>query len=82
MKKIVLVLMLLAGICTTALAHNKVVVIPLGGDEHYVYWQGDWTTAKAYKKGDAVYIDGSSYLCIRAHTSSATNYPPYETNWE
>ena len=82
MKKIVLILMLLAGICTTALAHNKVVVIPLGGDEHYVYWQGDWATDKAYKKGDAVYIDGSSYLCIKAHTSSPTDYPPYVNYWE
>ena len=82
MKKILLILLLLACTCTTALAHNKVVVIPLGGDEHYVYWQGDWATDKAYKKGDAVYIDGSSYLCIKAHTSSPTDYPPYVNYWE
>ena len=82
MKKILLILLLLGFTCTTSNAHNKVVVIPLGGDDHYMYWQGDWAEGKSYKQGDGVQIDGSSYVCIKGHISSSTNYPPYETLWE
>jgi len=61
-------------LASSVLAANRVVVIPLGDDEHYMYWQGDWVADKAYKKGDTVYMDGSSYLCIEPHISSPTDY--------
>jgi len=47
-------------------------------------WKGDWTTTTAYNKDDVVYYSGSSYVCIRQHTSSSFNteqsyLPPGET---
>jgi len=35
-------------------------------------WQGDWTASTAYNKDDVVHYNGSSYACIRQHTSSTT----------
>ena len=34
-------------------------------------WKGDWTTATAYIKDDVVKFGGSSWVCVRGHTSSA-----------
>ena len=34
-------------------------------------WKGDWTTSTSYQKDDVVGFSGSSYVCIRAHTSSS-----------
>ena len=34
-------------------------------------WKGDWTTATAYIKDDVVKFSGSSWVCVRGHTSSA-----------
>jgi len=39
---------------------------PAGGS---MSWQGQWLTATAYALNDAVYHEGSSYICIEAHTS-------------
>jgi len=64
-----------------AIAENRVVVIPLGGDEHYMYWQGEWKADTAYKVGDAVHMDGSSYMCIAKHISTETNFPPDGNYW-
>ncbi len=80
MRKIVCLGILLA-LCflpVLALAAN-VIVVPLGGANHYMYWQGEWTVDTAYKVGDAVQINGSSYICIDNHTSTSTNSPPVDT---
>lgn len=45
------------------------------GDQGLV-WQGAWTTATAYALDDAVENDGSSYVCISAHTSGDTDDEP------
>ena len=48
-------------------------------------WEGPWTAATAYNKDDVVSYNGSSYICIRQHTASAsfntdqTFTPPGET---
>ena len=33
-------------------------------------WRGNWGTATAYNKDDVVFHRGSTYVCIRQHTSS------------
>ena len=38
-------------------------------------WKGDWTTPTSYIKDDVVKFGGSSWVCVRGHTSSA-----FETN--
>jgi hypothetical protein len=47
-------------------------------------WKGAWTTATAYIKDDVVKFGGSSWVCVRGHTSSAfaTNqtYVPPESS--
>jgi len=61
---------------------TRVVVIPLGGDKHYMYWQGEWTDKTSYKTGDGVHINGSSYICITPHTSlEFDNSPPDVSYW-
>ena len=39
-------------------------------------WKGPWVTATAYSPSDIVQINGSSYICVTAHTSGtfATDY--------
>lgn len=37
-------------------------------------WKGDWTTATAYNKDDVVYYAGSTYVCVRQHSSTSFNY--------
>lgn len=44
--------------------------------------KGPWATATAYIVGDIVYLNGSSYSCILAHTSSGSNVPPNATYWQ
>ena len=39
-------------------------------------WQGVWTTATSYAADDAISHNGSSYICIEEHLSSASNEPP------
>ena len=34
-------------------------------------WRGNWTTATSYIKDDVVKFSGSSWVCVRTHTSSA-----------
>ena len=47
-------------------------------------WKGNWTTATSYIKDDVVRFGGSSWVCVRGHTSSAfaTNqtYVPPESS--
>ena len=45
-------------------------------------WQGAWATSTAYKIGDGVQNDGSSYVCIAEHTSGATTEPGTGASWE
>ncbi len=61
---------------STAIAANTVVVVPLGGAKHYMYWQGDWATDVPYKIGDGVQYEGSSYVCVKKHDSSSSDAPP------
>ena len=47
-------------------------------------WKGDWTTSTAYIKDDVIKYGGSSWVCVRAHTSSTfasnqTYIPPSES---
>ena len=65
----------------SAMAADRVVVIPLGGAKHYMYWQGDWAADSIYKVGDAVHMDGSSYMCTAEHMSTADDFPPNATYW-
>src|SRR5689334_5004354 len=39
---------------------------PGGGS---INWMGAWSGATAYVEGDAVSLNGSSYICILAHTN-------------
>lgn len=49
-------------------------------------WEGPWTTSTAYVFKDVVENDGSMYVCILAHTSSANDEPGVGVNeatyWE
>jgi len=83
MKTLLLIIALIVGVLPSSIvvAADKVVVIPLGGDEHYMYWQGEWAAATTYKIGDAVQYDGSSYISTQAHTSTLSNVPP-SASWD
>jgi hypothetical protein len=43
-----------------------------------ITWQGAWSAATAYVVGDAVSLNGSSYICILGHTNHT---PPNATYW-
>jgi hypothetical protein len=43
-----------------------------------IYWQGAWSNGHAYAVGDGVSNNGSSYVCIQAHTN---HEPPNATYW-
>jgi hypothetical protein len=40
-------------------------------------WRGTWSGATSYARSDAVYYNGSSYICVTPHTNSA----PPSANW-
>ena len=61
---------------STAIAADKVVVIPLGGAKNYIYWQGNWSVDTFYKVGDGIQYEGSSYICVDAHQSTVSTSPP------
>lgn len=42
---------------------------------------GAWESGHDYVAGDVVTMAGVAYICILAHTASAENDPPNETNW-
>jgi len=46
------------------------------------YWAGAWAVSTDYTKGQGVENDGSTYVCILAHTSSAIDEPGVGANWE
>ncbi len=45
-------------------------------------WQGAWEVSTSYLVDDAVKNDGSSYICIQEHTSSAGDEPGVGGSWE
>jgi hypothetical protein len=45
-------------------------------------WQGAWAVSIPYSVNDAVEDDGSSYICIQGHTSSAGDEPGTGGDWE
>lgn len=57
-----------------------------GADGVSFTWLGPWTTAADYAADDVVENDGSSYICILGHTSSASDEPGVGVNtatyWE
>ena len=40
-------------------------------DKFKYRWRGDWTTATSYRRDDIVRLNGKSYVCLVAHTSSS-----------
>lgn len=59
---------------------NKVVVIPLFGDEST--WQGPWQVGTVYNTADIIEEGGSSYIAVATHTASLANIPPDADFWE
>lgn len=45
-------------------------------------WEGSWATATAYTKDDLVREDGSSYICLEAHTSGTFSTDLSANLWE
>lgn len=45
-------------------------------------WQGEWTTATLYSALAGVIHEGTAYICIQDHTSSATDEPGVGASWE
>lgn len=41
-------------------------------------WEGTWTSKKTYDPGDCVFLNGSSFVCIKANTNSR----PPSSNWD
>ncbi len=57
----------------------RIVFIPFLGAK--VSWKGDWQSGTGYRKGDAVFYDGSSYYSKTTHTSTANDFPPSPALW-
>ncbi|MFC2009330.1 carbohydrate-binding protein [Chloroflexota bacterium] len=55
---------------------------PRGAAGGSMAWEGSWAFSTAYTVDDAVENDGSSYICIQVHTSSAGNEPGVGASWE
>ncbi|RBP51064.1 hypothetical protein [Arenicella xantha] len=80
MYKLVLVSLVIAVLWSgTTSAHNKVVVIPLGGEESN--WRGEWLVGQTYSKGDVASNDGNSYLALVSHDATESNRPPAASHW-
>ncbi len=59
---------------------TRIAFIPFMGKK--VLWKGDWVAGSAYRQGDAVQFDGSSYYCTQSHVSTATDFPPDPAFWD
>jgi hypothetical protein len=59
------------------LAALQVGGINVDGLNSAVVWRGVWSGATAYVRSDAVYYNGSSYICVTPNTNSA----PPSANW-
>jgi hypothetical protein len=53
-----------------------------GGGSSAIVWKGTWSAATAYAKDDAVYYDGSSYICTTAVGPSVSNPSVDTANWD
>ncbi len=84
--RIILFVICLSVFCisnSTVFAADKIVVIPLGGAKNFMYWQGEWSLAgENYKIGDGVQYEGSSFVCVEAHTSSDSTPPLSSVYWD
>ncbi|WP_417912312.1 carbohydrate-binding protein [Candidatus Electronema sp. TJ] len=58
----------------------ELLVVPVA-KKVAIHWAGPWGEDVDYKQGDGVQHQGSSYLCLQAHTSSAGNVPPAAAYW-
>ncbi|GHA04739.1 hypothetical protein GCM10008090_12720 [Arenicella chitinivorans] len=58
---------------------NKVVVVPLMGEEST--WRGSWQVDTNYSKAEVIEEGGSSYIAVKSHTSSLANMPPDTEYW-
>jgi len=47
----------------------------------FIVWKNQWQSAQSYEKYDAVFHEGSSFICIIGHTSDASNQPPNTATW-
>lgn len=47
-----------------------------------INWRGAWATSTSYAVADGVENNGSSFICISAHTSSAMNEPGVGASWQ
>ena len=47
-------------------------------------WTGDWASGVQYKQRDAVQFNGSSYYCLKDHTSTPSEDPALDPsdNWD
>ena len=52
------------------------------GEASFVVWRGYWQTGVGYAENDYVTHEGSSYMCTVAHTSSTTDEPDMEFDYE
>lgn len=53
--------------------------LKFGKDGKSIKWRGTWGV-RPYSVNDAVYYNGSSYICIREHTDA--HYPTEKVYWE
>ena len=75
------ILLLVTSLAVTA--QNKVVVIPLFGDDAASKWLGQWDAESInYKIGDIVGYDGSSFIALLDHTSQVAQFPGSASNWD
>ena len=44
-------------------------------------WKNSWAAATEYTKDDIVHYEGSTYVCVLGHTSSATTFYDDYGNW-
>lgn len=51
---------------------------PAGNDGLGITWKSTWSGATAYAVNDAVTLNGTSYICVQAHTNQS---PPNATYW-
>lgn len=47
-----------------------------------IVWRGEYSTENPYDINDAVYFEGSSYVCIKAHGASTAQLPTNNEYWD
>ena len=55
---------------------DSVINIEDNGFNTVLYPKGNWQSAVSYVYGDTVYLNGSTFYCLLAHTSNDLNIPP------